>query len=120
MTNNVNARSALLAEVINIAEQLSTDELRVFRFQGQRMIRIGHGKYGPLDLNVDRREWSKEIAEEASDKLFYEACRDIAKADRLAERRHCERHDQAYARVKDAISSSFVIDENGCHEVVLP
>lgn len=90
-------RDALEAEVVAIAAQLSPDELRVLRFQGKRMIRIGHEKYGPLDLDADRRSWQEEIAQEASDKLFYEACRDIAKADRRSERLRCFKADEDYA-----------------------
>jgi hypothetical protein len=78
-------RDGLEAEVIDIARQLSPDELRVFKFMGRRMIDIGHRKYGPLDLDADRRSWLDEIAQERSDALFYEQCRDIAKAQRSRE-----------------------------------
>lgn len=92
-------RDSLESEVVDIAKQLSPDELRVLRFQGRRMIRIGHEKYGPLDLDADRRSWNEEIAQEASDKLFYEACRDIARADRRAERVRCFKADEEFKRV---------------------
>jgi hypothetical protein len=114
----------LRAEVHAIVDRLGHSELRVWRFNGRRIIDIGHAKYGPLDLYVDRRDWLREYAEELSDgEQFYRPLVFIALADReqeQRERRQCQRHDDAYARVKDAIHSSFVIDDNGCHEVVLP
>ena len=71
-------RAELLAEYRELGEQLSPDELRVLIHQARRMIRIGHGKYGPLDLSTERRDWSAEMASESSDRLFYEACREVA------------------------------------------
>jgi len=99
-------RDALEAEVIDIVRKLSPDELRVFKFMGLRMVDIGHGKYGALDLDADRRAWTDEIAQETSDRLFYEQCRDIAKAQRRRERIECFRHDTAFNAV-DASLSEF-------------
>jgi hypothetical protein len=101
----------LRGEVLAIIDQLSPDELRVFRFMGRRMIDIGHVKYGALDLSLDRRSWTTEIAEEASDKLFYEQCRDIAKADARAERvnrfRTCDEMERAECEVADRVMSAM-------------
>lgn len=92
-------RDSLEGEVVDIAKQLSPDELRVFKFMGLRMLRIGHEKYGPLDLDADRRSWTDEIAQEASDKLFYQECREIATAQRRRERLECFKRDEEWARV---------------------
>lgn len=97
-------RDALEAEVIDIVKQLSRDELRVFRFMGQRMIRIGHGKYGPLDLEADRRSWKKERAEERSDWAFYDSCSEIAAEDARQERVRCFKADEAFARAEAAMA----------------
>lgn len=83
---NTQERIDLETEVINIARQLSPDELRVLKFMGRRMIDIGHGKYGPLDLTNDGRSWLDEQAQEASDLCFYQQCATIAKAQRRRER----------------------------------
>ena len=96
-------RDALEAEVVAIAAQLSPDELRVLRFISRRMIRIGHGKYGPLDLDADRRRWSKEKAEEQADFVFYSGCQDIAAEDRKAERLKCFKADEDWARTTVAL-----------------
>ena len=94
----------LRSEVLAIVADLSHDELRVFRFMGRRMLDIGHQKYGPLNLSGDPRTWSKEIAQETSDRLFYEQCREIAFEDRRAERVACFRHDEAFAKFKSAVA----------------
>lgn len=83
---NTQERIDLETEVINIARQLSPDELRVLKFMGRRMVDIGHGKYGPLDLTNDGRSWLDEQAQEASDLCFYQQCATIAKAQRRRER----------------------------------
>ncbi len=77
---------ALKSEVLAILEQLSHDELRVFRFMGRRMIDIGHAKYGALDLSSMPRIWSKEMAQETADRRFYAECEEIAREDRRQER----------------------------------
>jgi hypothetical protein len=94
-------------EVVSIVEQLSRDELRVFRYIGQRMLRLGRNKYGALDLANESRTWTREMAEEQSDRLFYDGCREVATEDRKAERLECFKHDRAYGSV-DAALTSFV------------
>ena len=120
----MNATDQLRDEVRAIVDKLSHDELRVFRFNGRRVIDIGHAKYGPLDLSNDRRDWKRERAEETADGVFfYDSLVQIAEADReqeRLERRLAERHDAAYAQVATAIKASFVIDEWGTHEVLMP
>jgi hypothetical protein len=96
-------RDALEAEVVDIARQLSPDELRVVRFIASRMIRIGHGKYGPLDLSGDRRSWRRERSEETSDRVFYDSCVELAEESRRLERIACFRHDEAFNRVDEAM-----------------
>lgn len=90
---------SLKSEVLSIVDQLSHDELRVFRFMGRRMLDIGHVKYGALDLSTHDRRWTKEQAQETSDRLFYEQCHELAKEDARAARLHCFKHDLAYAKV---------------------
>lgn len=92
-------RDSLESEVIDIAKQLSPDELRVFKFMGLRMLRIGHTKYGPLDLDADRRSWTAEMAEEIADYRFYSECREIAQAQRKKERLACFIADEQFAKV---------------------
>lgn len=79
-------RAELEAQAIDIMRRLSPDELRVHIFMGRRMVDIGHGKYGPLDLTNDGRSWLDEQAQEASDLCFYQQCATIAKAQRRRER----------------------------------
>lgn len=94
---------SLKSEVLSIVDQLSHDELRVFRFMGRRMLDIGHVKYGALDLSTHDRRWTKEQAQETSDRLFYEQCHELAKEDARAARLHCFKHDLAYNRVAPAL-----------------
>lgn len=93
------------AEVLSIVEQLSPDELRVFRFMGRRMIDIGHVKYGALDLAVMRRLWRKEMAQETADRLFYEQCYEIAQEDARADRVRCFAADEAFRNVDAALTA---------------
>ena len=96
-------RSELEAEVIEMVKRLSRDELRCIRYWGNRMIRIGHSKYGPLDIENDDRRWVTERTEETADREFYGALIELAKEDRRKERLRCFVHDEAYARVSEAM-----------------
>ena len=93
--------SDLKDEVLSIVDQLSHDELRVFRFMGRRMIDIGHVKYGPLNLAKHDRIWSREMAQESADRLFYAQCQEIAKEDKRAENVN-------KFRLADAVSESML------------
>jgi hypothetical protein len=82
----VTARSDLELEFVSFAPQLSDDELRVLLVQARRMTRIGRGKYGPLDLTREKRDWNAEKAAEQADRLFYDSCSEVARAERKRER----------------------------------
>jgi hypothetical protein len=71
---------SLEQEFLSFTTRLTDDELRVLIHQARRMVRIGHAKYGGLDLSKEKRDWTAEMAAESSDRLFYDACREVAQA----------------------------------------
>lgn len=102
--NNLSARDALQASIINRLPQLSHDELRVFDVQLDRMLRIGRANYAPLDLSQDSRDWSDEIGQELSDALFYLCARHVAREDAKRERRLCSIADRQEAALASLIA----------------
>jgi len=82
------ARARSIATVI--LPGLNEDELRVIEVVGLRMLRIGRDTHGPLDIARERRDWKAESAAESADRLFYEACHEIAANHARTERLRCE------------------------------
>lgn len=91
------ARERSIAAII--LPQLNNDELRVLETIGLRMLRIGRETHGPLVLERERRDWKAEAAAELADRLFYDACYEIATNDARLERLRCEAADEIAARV---------------------
>jgi hypothetical protein len=79
MGDSTTARDADERCLRALLPMLSHDELRVVTVQVRRMIEIGRDKYGPLDLDKEKRDWDAEAAAESSDRLFYDACRVVAR-----------------------------------------
>jgi hypothetical protein len=70
LTPEIAARAALLG----VTCELGHDEVRVLTRIAERL-RGGQTTYGPLDLDIDAREFrSKEAREEVEDALVYLAC----------------------------------------------
>jgi hypothetical protein len=62
----------------------TADELDVLGFVADRL-RLGRGRYGPLDIGTDGRDWRRERLEEAADGLIYSAI-EVLKAELLRSR----------------------------------
>jgi len=67
----------VLDPLCRFLEAFGGDELDVLGYIAERL-RLGRGRYGPLDLSTDPRDWREEQAEEAADMLVYAACRALA------------------------------------------
>lgn len=86
------ARERCIATIV--LPGLNNDELRVLEVIGLRMLRIGRETHGPLDLSRERRDWRTEGALELADRIFYDACEEIARNDERLERLRCEAADE--------------------------
>jgi hypothetical protein len=118
MSTNLNARSALQASLIADVPKLSPDEQRFMRRIFDRVLIVGRANYSPWVAANDKRDMAKEMADESLDRAIYGAMDDVIREDERARRRLAVRHDEAFAKVQDAIRSSFVIDDEGTHEVL--
>lgn len=87
-------REAIVRCVAARLPSLSVDELRVLDVITTRMIGVGRGTYGPLDLARETRDWKAEQAAEYADAIFYGACHEVAANDARLERLRCEVADE--------------------------
>lgn len=58
------------AELASLAGSMGDDECRIL-VRVARRLKFGEGRYGPLNLAKDRRDFMKEAAEEVLDWLVY-------------------------------------------------
>lgn len=63
-------------ELSKILGQLGPDERRVMLFVARRLL-MGQAQYGLLNILRDRRDWKRELGEEAADALVYAACEEV-------------------------------------------
>lgn len=64
-------REELLRRAREHLDKLGGDELRVVEFMLRRIADEGRARYGPLDLQSDRRDFKREAFEEWADGWFY-------------------------------------------------
>lgn len=70
-------RSALLGELRGLLDIASDDELRVMHAIISRFMGLGRANYGAMNLATDKRDFAKEMSEEAIDALVYWAAESI-------------------------------------------
>jgi RNA:NAD 2'-phosphotransferase (TPT1/KptA family) len=78
---NTERCAELRSELAELEKLCSYDELRILRVFAKR-IGVGRDRYGYFDLARDRRNFSRERAEEAIDWLIYDACDELGRADK--------------------------------------
>lgn len=117
---------SLIADV----PRLSHDEQRFIRYILDRVLVVGRRSYSPWVAAGESRDMLDEAAQEAGDLAVYVAMDAVMRADARAQRRLCERHDSARA-ASDAVlaelaaapvvevRATFVLDEQGLHEVLV-
>lgn len=64
------SRDLILDDIWDQLAKLDVDELRVIKSVAGRLA-TGKKQYGTLDIATDKRNWSKEIAEEILDQAVY-------------------------------------------------
>lgn len=64
------SRDLILDDIWDQLAKLDVDELRVIKSVAGRLA-TGKRQYGTLDIATDKRNWSKEIAEEILDQAVY-------------------------------------------------
>lgn len=75
------ARDRLNHDLVIRLADCAHDELRVLDKLLARL-ELGRKKYGPLDLGK-ARDWDREESEELLDARIYQACAELANADRI-------------------------------------
>ncbi len=106
------ARERFIASAI--LPQLNDDELRVLEVLGLRMLKLGRPEYGPLDLRKPR-DWKTMRAEESADRLFYDACDEIATNEERLERLRCEAADELAAAnpvehgLRELVDAAYIV-----------
>ena len=73
-------RHALMGELRGLIECATDDELRVVHTIVSRFMGLGRRNYGPLNLATDKRDFAKEMSEEAIDALIYWAAEVVQRA----------------------------------------
>lgn len=58
------------AELAGLAASMGDDECKIL-VRVARRLKFGEGKYGPMNLRKDKRDFAKEAAEEVYDWLVY-------------------------------------------------
>jgi hypothetical protein len=78
--------------------------------------------YGPLDTRSDNRDFEEQLSQELRDGLTYQSAWRIARQHRRRERLHAFVHDDAYARVSQAmeplVTASFTVQDGVVSEVL--
>ena len=78
-------RAAHLHDLASLAARLSDDELAVLLLIGQRVL-TGQSNYGPLHIQHDHRNFTREALEKVADACFYLGAALLRRSPRRARR----------------------------------